>query len=111
MPIGRRNCMKTEEAITILEQMREGILDPTWATRPLLIDERAEALMAGIEALKKQIPAEPLYEYDGYADGAPVIDIAECPSCGLRFYDGDNGWKAECCACGQKLDWSAADLT
>jgi PHP family Zn ribbon phosphoesterase len=51
------------------------------------------------------------YSYDGYADGHPVLDMAECPSCGEQFEDGDNIFQNAnyCPKCGQKIKWEADD--
>lgn len=48
-----------------------------------------------------------IFESDGYADGNPVYDLAECPKCGFPFEDGDQDWESNYCPqCGQRLDWS-----
>lgn len=44
------------------------------------------------------------YISDGYADGYPVYDTAECPSCGHIFDTLDEHYKY-CPYCGQKLAW------
>lgn len=55
--------------------------------------------------IKKETPEKPTYSYDGYADGFPVIDYAECPSCGSYFdYQYEDHYKY-CPDCGQRLDW------
>lgn len=36
-----------------------------------------------------QEPKMVLYSGDGYADGYMVYDMAECPSCGYEYEDGD----------------------
>ena len=61
-----------------------------------------------VEALEKQIPKEPNYQYDGYADGLPVWDIWECPSCGAEF-EIDYDKHKHCPECGQKLDWEVKE--
>lgn len=59
-----------------------------------------------IEALEKQIPQRVNYEFDGYYDGVPVYDIAECPCCGYKFYEGEHDWEMGVCPkCHQALDW------
>lgn len=37
------------------------------------------------ELVDKEKPRYVNYEYDGYADGCPVYDIAHCPDCGQRL--------------------------
>lgn len=49
-----------------------------------------------VEALKKQIPTEPLEENQYYG-------IGKCPSCGAVFLDKSTKY---CGNCGQALDWS-----
>ena len=50
---------------------------------------------------------EVIYQYDGYADGCPVCDVANCPNCNEEFEDGALTWDAEFCpSCGQRLKWS-----
>ena len=47
-----------------------------------------------------------VYEYDGYADGAPVCDIAHCPNCDYEFEDGLEPWGRNYCPeCGQRIKW------
>ena len=59
-----------------------------------------------IEAVEKQIPKKVIFESDGYADGNPVYDLAECPKCGSPFEEGDQNWESNYCPqCGQRLDW------
>lgn len=57
--------------------------------------ELAEALQMGIDALKKQIPTSPHYQYDEHGKSHE-----KCPKCGSfaipSFY---------CMICGQKIDW------
>ena len=67
-----------------------------------------EILKVCVESLEKQIPKEPNYQYDGYADGLPVWDIWECPSCGAEF-EIDYDKHEYCPECGQKLDWEAKE--
>ncbi len=70
-----------------------------------------EALNLAISALEKQVPQQPYYEGDGYADGNPVYDIAKCPVCEREFEEDINDWGCDYCAdCGQRLDWSAVSL-
>ena len=52
-----------------------------------------------------QNPKKINYEYDGYADGYPVYDIAYCPNCG-RYFDVDGEHFKNCPDCTQALDWS-----
>ena len=63
-----------------------------------------EALGHGIEALLKQVPKEPVWEGDGYADGAIVYDTWYCPSCDAS-YEADEKHK-HCPECGQAINWS-----
>lgn len=47
-----------------------------------------------------------IYDYDGYADGNPVYDIAYCPECDYEFDEGKAPWGEPYCPhCGQMLDW------
>lgn len=63
-------------------------------------------LLVAISALEKQIPKSVNYIYDGYADGNPVYDQAECPSCGHIWDDTDDSWLEPFCPhCGQALNW------
>lgn len=46
------------------------------------------------------------YISDGYADGFPVYDMAECPNCGYYFEESYDSWEEPYCPhCGQHLDW------
>ena len=48
-----------------------------------------------------------LYLSDGYADGYPVYDEAECPNCGRGFEEDSETWECDFCPdCGQALDWT-----
>lgn len=50
------------------------------------------------------------YDYDGYADGCPVYNIAHCPECG-RYFDLDCEKKCNYCPdCGQRLNWEFREL-
>lgn len=63
-----------------------------------------------IEALEKQIPKKPNYEYEQTGNGiSSVIRLPVCPSCngindGEQYSAGVN--EKFCCICGQALDWS-----
>ena len=58
----------------------------------------------------KEKPKYVAYEYDGYADGCPVYDIAHCPECG-RYFDLDYEEKSNYCPdCGQRLNWEFREL-
>lgn len=66
-----------------------------------------EPFNLAISALEKQIPKNPDYEGDGYADGELIYDIAHCPECSHEFEYEINDWgSAYCPDCGQALDWS-----
>lgn len=69
---------------------------------------REEAIKIAIEALKKQIPMEPDYEGDGYADGELVYDTWICPNCG-RHYEVDYDDYEYCPQCGQRIDWEVIE--
>lgn len=57
------------------------------------------------ELVDKEKPRYVHYEYDGYADGCPVYDIAYCPSCG-RYFEVDYEEHYDYCpSCGQRLNW------
>lgn len=66
-----------------------------------------DALEMAIKALEKQIPTEPFYEADGYADGELVYDTWYCPNCNIS-YEVDFDDYDFCPNCGQaiKADWS-----
>ena len=53
----------------------------------------------------KEKPRYVNYEYDGYADGCPVYDIAYCPSCGRYFVVDYEEHYDYCPSCGQRLNW------
>lgn len=62
------------------------------------------------ELVNKEMPRYVNYEYDGYADGCPVYDIAHCPECG-RYFEADREEHYNYCPdCGQKLDWEFREL-
>ena len=62
------------------------------------------AINMAIKALEMQIPKEPIWEGDGYAEGEMVYDTWYCPSCDADYEDTD---KHRCCPeCGQAIDWS-----
>ncbi len=55
---------------------------------------------------EKDIPMLVRYEYDGYADGEPVYDVAHCPTCNRDFEEGWDSWECNYCPdCGQRLKW------
>ncbi len=67
---------------------------------------KKDLYQTAISALEKQIPKKVIFESDGYSDGNPVYDLAECPKCGFPFEDGDQDWESSYCPnCGQRLDW------
>ena len=57
------------------------------------------------ELVEKEIPKEPDYEGDGYADGYMVYDTWICPNCGKK-YEVDYQEYNRCPECGQLIDWS-----
>jgi len=58
------------------------------------------------EIVKRTTPRPVIFECTGYADGAPVYDYANCPSCGYSYEEGDKDWgKHFCPRCGQALNW------
>ena len=68
--------------------------------------ELSQAFDVAISALEKQIPKMVNYYGDGYADGALVCDMAECPTCGMHYEECDQFWEAKhCLDCGQALMW------
>lgn len=60
-----------------------------------------------IKALQKNIPKEPIWEGDGYADGEMVYDTWRCPSCDTP-YEEDKKYHY-CPSCGQRLDVDEED--
>jgi hypothetical protein len=62
-----------------------------------------EALHMAVEALKKQIPRQPIFWRHQYYDSRFEDDWGyECPCCGNRDID----YPEHHCTCGQALDWS-----
>ena len=60
------------------------------------------AVNRGIGRKKKNI----IYISDGYYDGLPVYDEAECPNCSKHFEEYGEAWKCNFCPdCGQALNW------
>lgn len=58
----------------------------------------------------RETPKEVVYEYDGYADGCPVYDVAHCPICDYEFENGVEPWGRKYCPkCGQRLKWKWFD--
>ena len=47
-----------------------------------------------------------IYSVDGFADGNPVYETAECPACGFNFEKYTSIWGEPFCPhCGQRLEW------
>ena len=74
------------------------------------VREQFEFLYNSLEKIvkweEKETPKYVHYEYDGYADGCPVYDIAYCPSCG-RYFEVDYEEHYDYCpSCGQRLNWT-----
>ena len=88
--------MKVEEAIHRLETHKEYISPHGRFTK--------EAIDMAIEALKKHIPKEPIWECDGYADGEMIYDRWYCPRCDMD-YDAEYEKHDYCPVCGQKILW------
>ena len=60
----------------------------------------------GIKAIPSAEPKTVIYSGEGYADGYMVYDMAECPTCGYKYENGDKDWGLPFCpSCGQKLNW------
>lgn len=58
------------------------------------------------EIARRTTPRTVIYEYDGYADSAPVYDMAICPACDYRFEYYESAWGEPFCPhCGQALNW------
>lgn len=79
--------MTYEEAIKILTELK-----------PIPVDGFkiiAEAYDLAIEALEKQIPKKPYWEYGGY----------HCKSCGIDVLSDEYF----CPLCGQAIDWEASE--
>ena len=63
-----------------------------------------------IKDLDQKKPKTVLYSGDGYAYGEMVYDMAECPSCGYEYEDGDKDWGLTFCPnCGQHLIWERGE--
>ena len=69
-------------------------------------DDRGIRLIA--KALEKQIPKNPIFEGDGYADGEMVYDTWFCPNCN-KDYEVDYDDYDFCPNCGQAIDWSEVE--
>lgn len=66
--------------------------------------------MSNDEAIQRTIPKEVRYSYDGYYNGEPVVDMAECPNCERYFEFGDGNRESSFCPkCGQALKWEVAE--
>ena len=64
------------------------------------VDEWAMEL--AVQALKKQLPKEPLYvEEDIFAKNR-FVELPHCPTCNWEIATGD----MYCIMCGQAIDWS-----
>lgn len=87
--------MKIEEAIHRLETHKEYISPHGRFTE--------EAIDTAIEALKKHIPKEPIWEGSGYVYGEMVYDTWRCPSCDT-LYEEDEKYHY-CHSCGQRILW------
>ena len=76
-------------------------------------DYDAQQILGDIEdmpSVKPQKPRKVLYSGDGYADGYMVYDMAECPTCGYEYEDGDKDWGLPFCPnCGQALLWESEE--
>lgn len=65
-----------------------------------------DAIRHGIPFDELTEPRMVIYESDGYADGAPVYDMAICPACNYRYEDYESAWGESFCPnCGQALIW------
>ena len=97
---------KYQDSIYKIEQQAKNIKERFKETKAEI---RAEVILDKLEALKelaeKEIPKEPIYEGDGYADGYMVYDNWGCPNCG-EVYEVDGEKFDRCPKCGQKIDWS-----
>lgn len=97
--------MKIEKVIEILLRIME-------SHRNFMAYDTAIEVAIGtaVDALEKQVAKEVRYEYDGYADGNPVYDVAYCPTCNVCFENGDDNWEKNYCPeCGQKLKWEGEE--
>ena len=60
----------------------------------------------GVGRKKKNI----IYISNGYSDGFPVYDEAECPDCSKHFEEFEDSWKCNFCPeCGRALNWDCED--
>lgn len=90
--------MNDKETIRILEKMSN---DSTRFSK-----EERSAFLQAISEIKKQIPAMPDYEGEGYDENGELIyDTGYCPYCRNEFELGYDESK-HCPECGQALDWS-----
>lgn len=96
--------MNIIEKIKNLRQMKTDLL-PTCGDKTSETIKRAE--IQGIDQIYAILePAKVHYEWDGYADGSPVVDIAKCPNCEYEFEKDFEPWGAPFCPnCGQPLKW------
>ena len=113
----RERCQKYMQ-VPGAEENRRSWLNPKHPYNRC-IDEIVKPFLAGVRellteqkilsAMMKVRPWQVTYLDNGYADGHPVYDLAECPNCGRRFSKEDESslWQAKHCVdCGQTLDWS-----
>lgn len=63
-------------------------------------------LLEGWPPAEPEPKMKPIFSSDGFADGNPVYDYAECQKCGYAFEDTDKAWGEPFCPhCGVGLDW------
>lgn len=85
--------MTYEEAIKVLTDTRVMILKGSNT-------DLAKVCSMAIEALEKQIPKKPSWEYLGVSLSGNNL-ITKCPLCDKGVEEGEHH-----CECGQALDWS-----
>ena len=86
-----------------LDEMYEAIRKLPPVFQVITVDDEG-ILTAALKALKKQVPEVPDVYGDGYADGEPVYDTWDCPSCGAS-YEIEGEQHEYCPHCGQRINW------
>ena len=73
------------------------------AEKALAKEYRGKKIREWIDEIARRTTPRPVcYELSDYADGAPVYDYANCPTCGRSYEEGERDWGEPFCPhCGQ----------
>lgn len=64
------------------------------------------AMKKAVQLMEKEEPGKVNYSSDGFADGKPVYDVANCPECNYEIEEASENWLCNYCPiCGKKLEW------